>query len=111
MVALESASSTEFSLPWMWHLWWPGRVHQLQGCYCTGYGIYGGPGECISYGVVLVLDMASLGPGECISYRVVHALDMISMVALESASATLLSALESASAIGLSLTSWRVHQL
>ena len=61
MVALESASATAFSLPKMWNLWWPWRVHQLWG--------------------VLSLDMAS-------------------MVALESASAT-----------GLSMTSWRVHQL
>ena len=88
LVALESASATGLSLPSIWHLWWPWRVHQLQGYPCPGYGIFGGPGECISYRVILALDMASL-------------------VALESASAT-----------GLSLPwiwhlwwPWTVHQL
>ena len=52
MVALESASATGLSLPWMWHLWWPWRVHQLRGCPCPGCSIYGGPGECISFRVV-----------------------------------------------------------
>ena len=62
-------------------------MHQPRGCH-LGYGIYGAPGECISYGVVLGLDVAS-------------------MVALVSVTAT-----------GLSLTwmwhpwwLWRVHQL
>ena len=32
----------------------------LRGCPCPGCGIYGGPGECISYGVVLDLDVASM---------------------------------------------------
>ena len=52
MVALESASATGFSLPKMWNLWWPWRVHQLLGCPFPGNGIYSGTGEFISYRVV-----------------------------------------------------------
>ena len=72
MVAGESALATGLSMPRIWYLWWPWRVHQLQGSPFPGCGIYGGPGECISFGGILGLDMAS-------------------MVALESASAMVLS--------------------
>ena len=72
MVAWESALATGLSMSRIWHLWWPWRVHQLRGCPFPGRGIFGGPGECISFGGILALDMAS-------------------MVALESASAMVLS--------------------
>ena len=104
MVSLKSASATGLSLPRMWNLWRPWRVYQFWGCPCSGYGIYGGPGECISYAVVLtswrVHQLRGCpwlgygiygGPGECISYGIILALDMACMVALENASATVLS--------------------
>ena len=87
MVALMSASATGLSVTWMWHLWWNWSVHQLQDCH-PGCGIYGAPGECISYRFVLALDVASMygSSGECISNSIVI-LNMASMVALVSASA------------------------
>ena len=93
MVALESASATGLSFSRMWNLWWPWRVHQLWGYSCPGYGIYCGPGECISYGVV-------------------HALDITSMVAQESASAWSCPRPHGECiSYGVVLTFWRVHQL